>query len=299
MPLITEYHTTDLTTSCAKRTQLRHEGKILGVCPSAMYRGNLFHQGAAWFHESGALPDMKNVDLACREELKKERRALTEAANANSGDTMKEVGLLLDMYSRRFASWFGASKFIGCELPVRATIDVDGEPAEFASHIDLLYRDPHGNLCVWDWKTGDTDWEDQYAHRSLQSGMYYWAIARGSVQLKDENGKPGDYIDLAEEPHVSFVEIDNLKPYGKKQKAKNEQGVEVEYQKGDDRPLSSIVREVLVTNPDAILNEFYTRVRMIRAGLFPTNPSSDACRSCESAKWCPTWSHNPEETANV
>lgn len=286
--ILTEIHTSDLVSPCHRRVKLRHEGKVLGVCPGAMYRGILFHQAAQWFHETGELPAMTNVDLAVRETLKAERRALTEAANANSGDTCKEVGLLIDIYSRRFAQWFGASKVIGCELPVRATIDVDGEPAEFASHIDILYRDPHGNLCVWDWKTGDTEYETEYAHRSLQSGMYYHAIAHGSVRVE------GEWLDMGEGPHVAFVEIDNLKPYGKKQKAKNDQGVEVEFQKGDDRPLSSIVREVLVTNPDAIIEEFSTRVRMMRAGLFPTNPSSDACRSCESAKWCPTWSHNPE-----
>lgn len=293
MQLLTEVHTSDLVCPCHKRVQLRHEGKVLGVCPGAMYRGILFHEAARHFHTTGEIPAMEEIDTLVRKTLAGERRQLTESAAKNSADTMKEVAELIDLYSKRFADWFGASKIIGCEVPIRCTVDVDGEPMGFASHLDLLYRDPHGILCTDDYKTGDTEYEDEHAHRSLQAGMYYHALLHGAVCVG------GEWLALNEEAHVCFVTVDNLWPYSRKTTAKDDTGQDREFVKGDLRPLSSIRRDVMVTNPGAIIDEFSTRVRMFRAGLFPTNPSSVACRVCESAKWCPSWSGQQKEDGDA
>lgn len=292
MQLLNEVHTSDLVSPCMKRVQLRHEGKVLGQCPGAMYRGILFHEAARHFHTTGEIPDMGEIDSLVRKTLASERRMLTDSAATNSADTCKEVADLIDLYSKRFAGWFGASKVIGTEVPIRCSVDVDGEPIAFASHLDLLYRDPHGNLCADDYKTGDTEYEDEHAHRSLQAGMYYHALLHGEVFVG------GEWVAFNEEAHVCFVTVDNLWPYARKTKAKDDTGQDKEFVKGDNRPLSSIRRDVMVTNAEAILDEFTTRVRMFRAGLFPTNPNSVACRICESAKWCPSWSGQPKEVSS-
>lgn len=272
-----------------RRVLLRHEGKVIGQCPGAMYRGILFHEAAQHLHTTGELPDMQAIDLAVRKTLAAENRVLTDSAATNADETCKEVGELIALYSTRFAEWFGASKIIGCEVPIRCAVEVDGEEVQFASHLDLLYRDPHGILCADDYKTGDTAYDTEYAHRSLQAGMYYHALLRGEVFVG------GELVSLAEEAHVCFVQVDGLWPYSRKTKAKDDTGQEREFVKGDLRPLSSIRRDVMVTNPQAIIDEFSTRVRMFRAGHFPTNPNSVACRICESAKWCPSWSGQPQE----
>lgn len=289
--LMSEVHVGDLTNPCPRRVQLRHEGKVIPQCGGAMYRGLLFHKAAELYHSDQPI-DMDAIDDLVRADLARGGRRISDVAARDAKDTLEEVADLLECYKARFAGWFASSKIIAVEPAVRCTVDVDGEPVEFASHMDLLFRDPHGNLTVWDWKTGDTEYEPEYAHRSLQVGMYYHAVERGSVRIG------GEWVDLNESPSVAFIEVDNLKPYGRKVTAKDESGVEKVYAKGDLRPLSSIVREVLVTNPQAIIDEFSVRVRMFRAGLYPTNPNSAGCRVCESAKWCPGWSGQPQEVKN-
>jgi hypothetical protein len=213
-----------------------------------------------------------------------ENRPITPAADRDAAETGTEVAELIGHYIRRFSGWFAHSKLIGVEVPIRLTTKVDEQVQEFASHVDLLYRDPHGNLCIDDWKTGDSDWDGEHVHRSMQVGMYYLAGMLGSVCLD------GEWVELGESPHVCIVDVDALWPYSRKVTAKDESGADRQYVKGDDRPLSSIRWEVLVTNEAAIWDEWSTRVRMFRAGLYPTNPTATGCRVCDSSHACPTWS---------
>lgn len=294
--LIPEIHTSDLTASCLRRVQLRHEGKMEGRCTTALFRGLLFHEAARLLHcgqwdvDEGEIVTQANRNV--RDTLMVEGRQMTPTVARDQDEIGAEVATLVGLYRARFTQWFSQSKIVGVEVPIRCSLKVDDEPVEFASHLDLLFRDPHGLLCTWDWKTGDEDWAGgPHVNRSMQVGMYYVALARGSVLLGEE------WVELGEAPMVSIVDINALKPYSRRTTGKNDAGQEHEFVKGDLRPLRAVVREVQVVNEWAILEEFATRVRMMRAGWFPTNPTDQGCRLCESAKFCPSWTQEPEYEA--
>lgn len=286
--MIQELHTSDLLAGCLRRVQLRHEGKAIGQCTGALYRGLLFHEAARLLHVAGFDTDttsiVKSAQVTVAATLRDERRPPTESVKANAGETAADVLTLINLYRDRFADLFAHSKVIGLEVPIRWTMNVDGEAQEFASHLDILYRDPHGNLRVDDWKTGDDDWGSEHVHRSLQVGLYYMAIQYGSVMLD------GEWVELNEAPTVAVIDVNGLYPYTRKVRAKDDLGNERDFVKGDLRPISSVRREVLVTNEGAIVDELSVRVRMNRAGLWPTNPTADGCRFCESTSHCPHWS---------
>jgi hypothetical protein len=286
--MIRELHTSDLLSGCLRRVQLRHEGKAIGKCTGALYRGLLFHEAARMLHTANMIGEPLAITTEAAQTVAKtlhaERRPPTESVKAKAADTVADVAALIGHYQRRFSDLFAHSKVIGLEVPIRLTMVVDDQPQEFASHLDILYRDPHGNLRVDDWKSGDDDWGSEHVHRSLQLGLYYMAVQYGSVMIG------GEWIELGEAPTVAVIEVNNLYPYTRKVTAKDDTGNEREFVKGDDRPLSSIRREVLVTNEAAIHDELALRVRMNRAGFWPTNPTADGCRFCESSSHCPHWS---------
>lgn len=290
LSLIQEWHTSDLGSRCAKRVQLKHQGKALPEIGSAMLRGLLFHAHAEAWHlgETASVSDVL-------ESIRMEGRAPTPAALASVEEANEECIGLVGHYAQRFGDYFRASKLIGCEVPVRWTVDVDGKPVDFASHMDLLFRDPHGALCVWDWKTGDTDWDTDHAGRSIQLGMYFMAVQYGMVMIEDE------WVELREPPHVSIVNAEHLKPYSRRTTAIDDDGQQREFVKGDARPSKSVRFEVLVNNEAAVVDEFATRVRMARANLWPTNPTDTGCRVCECRSACPSWGRDQtqnQEPAN-
>lgn len=283
--LIKEWHTSDLTSRCAKRVQLKHMGKALPEVASAMFRGLLIHHHLQCWHED------KAADLyAVLDSIKQEGRTLTVACKAAVQETNEEAKVIVGHYAKRYGAFFKASKLLGCEVPLRwSGIDVDGEKVDFATHIDLLFEDPHKALCLWDWKSGDTDWGAEHVARSLQFGMSFMAVQYGHVMLD------GEWIDLQTSPHVTVCDVDCLKPYSRRTMGKKD-GEDYEYVKGDVRPESAVSREILVTNESGILEQFATRIRMARANLWPTNPTDDGCRACECRKACPTWTADEKET---
>lgn len=283
--MASEYHTSDLTSPCLRRVQLRHEGKAIGQTTTALYRGLLFHDLVSAWHHRGVMP--KLALARCAEDVGRklidERRPMTEAVVASLPDIQAEVVALAEHYVARFREMFAKSHVWGVELPVRLTIDVDGTPAKFASHIDILYTDPAGVLCVDDWKTGDADWDGEHVARSMQLGMYFLALKYGSVQVD------GEWVEFGAEPMLAFVDANALKPYNRKTTGKGDDGEEREFAKGDLRPMRAVRREIAVVNEAAIVSEFSLRVRMARAGMFPMVPSADGCRYCECWAACPTW----------
>lgn len=284
--LIQEWHTSDLNQRCDKRVQLKHEGKAINEVPGAMFRGLIFGKMAECWH-AGETFDIHEI----HESIRDEGRVLTKSAMANVNDTVAECKELLSHYTQRFGDWFAHSKMIGVEVPVRWSIDVDGEPAHFASHLDLLYRDPNDLLRVDDIKTGDTDWGNEYAGRSIQLGMYFMAVQYGQVMIDEE------WIKLDEAPTTSIIDADNLWPYTRKTEGVDINGQPHTYVKGDLRPEWLVRREVLCNNEHRILEQFATKVRMARANFWPMNPTDTGCRVCECRKACPTWSSNEQENA--
>ncbi len=283
--LIQEWHTSDLTSRCTKRVQLKHQGKTIPEVASAMFRGLLIHHHLQCFHEARK-PDLYSV----LDSIKQEGRELTEAAKRDVQETDAEAAQITAYYIGRYGAFFKQCTLLGCEVPLAwRGIDVDGKPTDFATHADILYKDPHGLLCLDDWKSGDTDWGGEHVARSLQFGMMFMATQYGEAMLE------GEWMALRETPHIRVVNVDALKPYTRRTMAKKD-GEDYEYQKGDVRPETSVSREILITNESGIMEQFATKVRMARADLWPMNPTDRGCAACECRTHCPRWTNDEKET---
>lgn len=284
---------------------LSHEGKVIGQAPSALYQGLVVHEALRLVHVNGAWDETKtNVHQASKivgRTLYSEDRQMTQAVIANMPELLAEVCEWVEAYCIRFRDYFATVKLLGCELPVRLTLDVDGQPAKFASHIDLLFRDEGGFLHLWDWKSVSEAPTRAYLRRNKQLGIYFLMPKVGQILLGGEftGYRPdasegmvslwqgGEWVQFDEEPIIEWIQLRNLKPFKRATTAADEDGTKTEYKKGDTRPLNAIVRDVLIQKTDAIVEELKVMVRMDRAGLYPTNPDPVACHLCESAQWCP------------
>ncbi len=231
---------------------------------------------------SGSGPTKEDVILAIQDWL-----------NIGRSDTAGIIGKLKKgLGINGQASPADFPKFLAkiAELKEKNTgIDVDGKPTDFATHADILYKDPHGLLCLDDWKSGDTDWGGEHVARSLQFGMMFMATQYGEAMLE------GEWMALRETPHIRVVNVDALKPYTRRTMAKKD-GEDYEYQKGDVRPETSVSREILITNESGIMEQFATKVRMARADLWPMNPTDRGCAACECRTHCPRWTNDEKET---
>lgn len=297
MALITETHTTDLMASCQKSVQLRHEGKIVRLATSALYKGLLFHEAALSIHSQNGWGEAGKHTLAAvdhvAEQLHAEQRPLSEAVKAGHEAIVAEVCELVDLYVDRFREKFAKCELIGTELPIRLALPIDGEDEQYASHIDLLFRDENGILNIWDLKTGQTSPSRAFLSRNLQLGLYHLAVLMGRVMID------GEWTALNEQAPVAWIHADHLWPFTRRTETEDENGVKTAYVKGDRRPVDAIVREVLITDIAAITSEMETRARMFRAGLFPTNPDETGCLLCESRKWCPNWEGDPTSSSGA
>lgn len=289
--LLRELHTTDLMDPCPRAVQLRHEGRVIREAPRAMFTGSLWHKAAQlYFADEHDTPIAFIVDVAREQVLKEYRdegKELTPTVEGNMAEICGQVAGWLQRFHVRFAQYFAQCTIIGCELPIRMTVDVDGYPIEFASTLDLLFRDPHGMLCDWDYKTPKESPSQAFLDRNMQLGMYWVGLLKGEVMLN------GHYERFDEQAIVSWFHVQALLPYSKKVTAKDDTGRVRDFFKGDERPTRLVVREQLYTNAQAILDEFRLRVRMHRAGLFPAFPDPQSCRFCDARVACPSWVSDP------
>lgn len=270
---IADIHSSDLTAACLRAVQLRHEGKIVAEYTSALYRGQLAGEVLRRVHEGRWAGDLSTAILdahkAVEANAKAENRPITQAVEKNRTDTWAEVQKAVEFYRERFREYFARCKFIGCELPIRA--EIDGR--QFASHLDLLFRDPEGQLCVWDWKWRQDSPTFAYLARNLQLAMYTLSVRHGAVMLDD------DWIEFGEWPRIAWVHLPNLMPYGRS----GEWG-----KKGEHRPEEKIVRWLPAHSQweSKIRAEFALRGRMMEEDLWPTNPDPVGCELCESRMYC-------------
>lgn len=283
---ITEIHTSDLTRPCMRSVQLRHEGKIDAETTGAMFDGLVFGEACAMAHAAGLADDIDHwgiVSIAwqkCHDRCLAEKQPVSRAVGENAEQTVKDIAALVAEYADRFREHFARWKVIGTEVPIRAAFDVDGEPVDFASHLDLMFRDHTGVLNVWDWKLAyEKDASPEFLARQMQLPLYAVGVEVGEVLIG------GEWIAMEERPTVAWIDGASLRTY----KRKTTMGDGTVMGLGDRRPLSRIVREVVVRNPTAVLAEFAVRVRMQRAGLWPTNPDPVGCRICASRRWCPSF----------
>lgn len=289
-----DIHTTELSEPCQRKVQLTAEGKRVGSMPTALYRGNLIHAATRLCHERGRW-DEGAVETALIDaggivarQAKDENRPLTEAVTKSCTIIMAECARMLAAYGQLVAPLF--VKVIALEAPIRLTLDVDGEPAEFASHIDFIARDKDGRLCIPDWKSGSDAPTRAYLNRNIQLALYWLACHDGLIQVDGWTG----WQNLGEWPRMAWVHMNNLLPYGRKTTVVDQDtGEEVTYEKGQKRPLNKIVQwcDYLPECADAVRAELATRVRMRRAGLYPAHPDPVGCFLCECRDFCPSWTY--------
>lgn len=282
LTVLQEVHSSDLTASCLRARLLAHEGKRDATIGTALYRGQLWHAArrAVIDRKTSSNPFHTALVLSvAREEVRKEAGdALTDAKGLDEADA--EVEKWLAEYIDRVVPTLG--KIIGQEVPIRFTLNVDGEPQEFASHLDLVFeRD--GVIHVYDDKTGEDAPTRAYLERNYQFAMYAYGIRHGMVETDI------GWLALAQWPTVSWVHVRHLKTYSRKTSTTDQETGEVyEYGKGDRRPLEKIVIPVAYTDADEgpIVEALSERVRMMRAGFWPANPSEVGCHLCECRRAC-------------
>ncbi len=271
-----ELHTSDLTASCLRAVQLRHEGKVIGSSPSAMFRGNLIGELFRLCHERDfaeatifqAANEAKNNCIA---RARDEHQPITAAVSDAIVPLVAEAAELAKWYGERVVPTLG--RVLGCELPIRWTMDVDGVPVDFASHLDLLHRLPSGILGVGDWKAREESPTLAYLDRNMQLALYFLMVKHGEILLD------GEWVAFDEWPLVSWIHANNLAPYKRSGDG---------YKKGEHRPLERIVMGCGFepAKESAIAEELALRVRMWRAGFFPTNPDPVGCFICPSRTHC-------------
>lgn len=285
-----EVHTSDLTSPCLRRVDLRLRGKAIGITESAKAGGLLWHEAVQQCHADNrfdaphAAAIVSPAWARVQERCKAENQPLSPAVTRDLTTLCAEVAQLLPVYGERVASTLG--KVIGCELPIRCTIDVDGEPVEFASHIDLLCRFPSGSLGIVDWKYGKeapTFWE---LSRNMQFGMYGYAARHGAIMVD------GEWVEFGEWPSLYWCQIRNLRGFGRATTVKeynSEQAAweEVPYAKGQQRPIEKIMipSGVYPEGEAEILRRFAEHVRLRRMGIMPAIPG-EHCQFCDSVKFC-------------
>jgi hypothetical protein len=77
---------------------------------------------------------------------------------------------------------------------------------------------------------------------------------------------------------VEWCHVRNLKPYKRAGKG---------YVAGDVRPIENILHPIEFEHTQLVKDELALRVRMIRAGMFPTNPDPVGCMLCSCKGACP------------
>lgn len=283
-----EIHTTHLLTACQRRVKLTLEGKVSTEVGCALYRGVMFHEAIRSLlgYDPTGTPTLSLVASVAAsrtiEQFASEGKKPSPSAKAASSETIGECTEMLFMFQKTLGPELEGAKIIGQEIPIRWTIDVDGEPVDFASHLDFLFRDHHGVLNLWDFKSNEESPSWAYLNRNIQLGMYWGAIRYGSIKIGD------DWVEMEEWPNVAWVHLNHLFPFGRKTKMKDDDGNEVEYVKGDTRPLKSVIRHCDFNDEkfDVLLAEFETRVRMRRLGMFPMQADPIGCNICECKSWC-------------
>ena len=246
--------------------------------PTAMFRGNIFDASACKWHETALTGKPFDPPFAVLWGLervlavaKEEGRPVTGAAYDARLVIAEEVTKALTFYVTRVAPM--VHKPIATQVPIRVTIDVDGEPQDFASHLDLLWRDAAGWLHVWDWKWRDESPTQAYLDRNMQLNLYRYAMQSGVAQVD------GEWVEFNEDPIVEWIHVPSLFPYAK--------GT-AEHKKGDDRPVNRIVMAVGDGPLEWVISELEMRTRMARAGHWPTNPDPVGCHICDSKQFCPS-----------
>lgn len=292
-PEISEFHTSEISDGCPMHVRLRLEGKLIGDTPGALYRGQLFNDALgilytrkAWDRgacESAIVAASKGIEA----KSKVENRPFTPAVKDSLTTHNAEVLALVVQYAQRFAPRVD-DRVIGVELPVRFTLEHPAldEPAEFASHLDLLYRRGDGRIVCPDFKLRKDSPSPAFLARWPQGAIYWLAIRYGTVLVD------GEWLEFGEWPVMQWIDATNLSPYGK---AYTNPNTGESFKKGDIRPEARIVLHApfLPQGEQAARDMLAERVAMMRAGFFPAMPDPETCGFCDARAFCPQFAGGP------
>jgi hypothetical protein len=302
-----EVHTSELVAQCDRQTKLRRDGKSVAWTQTALYRGQLAHEALRIMHirnawsAAGCASCVDEAAVIVLAEAKKSNRPLSEAVARDESEIRAVVTKMAVQYAAQIGEPFAATHtIIGVELPIRWTFEHESldAPAEFASHLDLLYRDDEGHLCCVDFKYRDDAPTSAYLSRNMQLGSYWLAIRYGSIRIDEEMDI---WSEFGEWPRLAWLHLPCLMPYTRKTTAKNDDGDEQTFVKGDRRPMRSILRWAFYEPKleGALRDELALRIRMMRSGMFPMNPDPVRCHICDVNHACPAWSERNGSNDNL
>ena len=291
LPQLAEVHTSEMSDACPRSAYHRLRGELDAEVGLALFRGLAEGMALEVVHNSGeveasgALAE-SIVDSAVNEALKKlaeENRKPSESVQRDINAIAKEMVEVTEAYCRRLGKCFDADqRLIGVEVPIRC-----GDPTwayPFASHIDLLTEDRH-NHRLWDWKWCEEQPTQAYLDRSPQLASYWYGYRYGEVLTSPELGL---WETPERWPTVHWIHLANLKPVKRKTTFTTPEGEMIELKKGDERPLSSIIRtcRFKAENADRVRDEIAHRMEMMCEGFWPQIPDKVGCHLCDSRDWC-------------
>ncbi len=288
--LLAEVHTSDLTSNCDMRVQLKHQGFYTDEMATACFRGRLAEEAVQYLHQNDLWSDADArasipwANAAVDKSIEEEGTTLTDSVVEKRDDIAKEVLRVVKAYVERLGPWFKSHTLVGLQVPMNLTLDKggrygisdDGHSMSegrqlFASHIDMITRDVNGTLWFFDWKYTESAIITAMI-RSPQFALYYLAGRHGSFLL---DPVLDTWASFEQWPVIAMIHLPSLKPWGKKGTCRDDQGVEVEYARGAERPMNRILRDVPFKpeREDAIAEMLLSKVRAWRDGHFPMKPS--------------------------
>ncbi len=283
-----DVHTGDLTASCMRAVRHRWNGESSTEIAQATLRGLLFARATELIlcddvpAETAATEALTDVRMTCE----RDGQTISEGATRAIPEILEHVGQALARWDDCMVHLGGGERpiVIGCELPIRFEIDVDGVVQPIASHIDILLRQPRTGTYV----IADTKWREEaptqaYLTRNLQFATYWLGSQLGSIRF------PNGHWYSVGEAKLAWVHASYLRPVGRAVSwVDHETGEKHELKKGDARPMDKVVRWVPHSRmaKGRAEAEIADRVRMMRAGFFPTNPDPVGCHLCPCEQWC-------------
>ena len=302
-----ELHTSDFD-PCPGSALLRREGKFEGVAGKALVRGLVAHCCLEELHHKPTELITAIIAQASDKVLKQmdeEGRQPSDAVVNNLHEISKEIMAMLESYRRRIIPITRQWTLLGTEVPIYWELS---DEVHLSSHVDALFVTPEGQAIVWDWKWRKDALAASDLARNLQLACYFSAVCNGSVYIPEfkllkhwDSNEDGWYWQTGEfpTPRVAWIDLPSLKPYTRKTQAKDDEGRVVTFTKGDDRPLSRVIKNGK-HHPDqigGIKNAALRRAEMLMSGNAVFIPQG--CSHCECEPWCPRFDIPPKEYYNL
>ncbi|QDP67314.1 MAG: putative PD-(D/E)XK nuclease superfamily protein [Prokaryotic dsDNA virus sp.] len=299
-----ELHTSDFD-PCPARAMLRREGKYDGVAGVALTRGLIAHSALEIMHNE---PDelltsaLQRAVAGTINQLEHDGRIPSDAVMNNLSEMEKEIIEILDHYKRRILPVTSRWTLLGTEIPVHWEL---AEDVALSSHIDALFVTDEGKPIIWDWKWRKDAISFSDLSRNLQLACYFSCLLDGQVLLDGESAELAvdkfNWYDMGEcwcypqdcpTPDVAWIDLPSLKPYTRKVVANDDNGEQVQFYKGDDRPLSRIIKTIS-HHPDSV--ETIKKQALMRARLIMEDKRifiPQGCSHCECEAWCTRFDMN-------